>query len=94
MSIHLDFYNHCMRTGEMPFEGLCICARRGIIDAELFELFKPIGGAMQELEDHKKCTVMWASDVDECDTSKECFSGFGPLRQTIVLFMAAINDEL
>lgn len=94
MSIHLDFYYHCMASGEMPFEGLCICAMNGIIDPDLLYLFKPSDTDILELQNSEKCTIMWGSDLHKFDASKKCFSGFGPLRQTIVLFMAAINNEL
>lgn len=94
MGIHLDFYNHCMKTGELPFEGLCICAHRDIISKELLDLFEPSEEEIDLLAWQQLCTTMWASGCREEDVSDECMIGFTPLRQAIVLLMAAMNNEL
>lgn len=76
---HLRFYMDCIEKKEMPRCGLCSCAWSGYIDVELLNLFTPYN-----------CSVFsyWAAGrVANPDT-------FTQLRQTIVLFMAAINNEL
>lgn len=103
MGKHLDFYYECMATGRLKDtfgSGLCGNALYSYIDNELLNLFIPT------LEDEKKlldegCSIGWwgyevplfeswgfESSVDEK------LHSFTPLRQTIVLFMAAINGEL
>lgn len=77
---HLQFYSDCINMDEMPRSGLCGCAWGGYIDEELLFLFKPEYASMWSY---------WASGDNRY--SKKSFS---PLRQTIVLFMAAINGEL
>lgn len=78
---HLQFYMDCVKNGEMPKAGLCACSWNDYIYEELLMLFKP---------DHAGAFSYWASLKGGYD---ECFK-FTKLRQTIVLFMAAINNEL
>jgi hypothetical protein len=96
MGKHLDFYKKCVKDGNrMPYHyghyngGLCgIAYNSDLIDKELLELFRPIG-----------------ADVLKYETAQSGFWGYGKigfnyateftaLRQTIVLFMAAMNNEL
>lgn len=91
---HLEFYKHCMECGTLPlnslnsinyYGGLCGCADMGMIDPALFDLFNQFSG------------TYWAygqdTEVSEYDQYMNHLA-FNPLRQTIVLFMAAINNEL
>lgn len=100
MSKHLDFYFDCMNSGILPTTGLCHCAEKSqYIDAELFELFKPTEGDYEAL--CKEGVVLrdcgegyWAAGAKMDDIRSNRAYGFTPLRQTIILFMAAINNEL
>lgn len=78
---HLRFYLACIKNGhEMPKAGLCACAWFDFINEEILMMFKPAkAGMFSYLASLKK-----GQDYYE-------FTG---LRQTIVLFMAAINGEL
>ena len=58
----------------------------------LFELMKPTVKDEEQLRHEGKSTYVWASDVGYEEDGE--FFTFNPLRQTIVLFMAAMNDEL
>lgn len=93
MGEHLDFYIKCMNDGKLPREGLCRCYK--YIDSEMLEdLFSPDDNDFKELRGKGMCQTYWASEAAVDDFSDQCTVSFGPLRQTIVLFMAAINDEL
>lgn len=65
--------------------GLCDAFR----DDELFELINPTDQDVYELEKEGLNTFCWASGSSDC-----CFHEFTPLRQNIVLLMAAMNGEL
>lgn len=78
---HLQFYMNYISDEIIPTQGLCGSCRDGAIDGELLLLFKP---------DYVSIFDFWASGKKHHD----CKYTFTELRQTIVLFMAAINDEL
>jgi hypothetical protein len=78
---HLRFYMNCMKNGEMPRAGLCACAWNDYLMEESLMLFKPDDAGMFSY---------WGSEKKGYD---ECYT-FTKLRQTIVLFLAAINNEL
>lgn len=78
---HLRFYMDCLKKGEMPKAGLCACSWNDYICEESLILFKP---------DSVGIFSYWASEKGGYN---ECYK-FNKLRQTIVLFMAAINNEL
>jgi hypothetical protein len=85
---HLKFYFDCLNNdGIMPRHngvyqgGLCLMVESNEIDKEIFNLFS---------EDQHVFSY-WADESDYCWENRYAFSD---LRQTIVLFMAAINDEL
>lgn len=79
---HLRFYIDCMADGLMPHVGLCRCAMQGkISNSVLEEYFMP--------ENFSDSITFWASGEQG-----DFVHHFTPLRQTIVLFMAAINNEL
>jgi hypothetical protein len=79
---YLKFYKECMKTGRMPHSGLCMH-----FDGDpLFDLFSI----------DQPCFRYWAYDGEPIplmfvDYAKYKFT---PFRQTIVLLMAAMNNEL
>lgn len=88
----LDFYKECMETGKLPDEGLCY-SFNAIDRANNLGLF-------YELHPEYGSSWYWAYGEDyvwrgltraEEDVIMYTFT---PLRQTIVLFCAAINGEL
>lgn len=93
---HLAFYKECMETGELtytgPGSGLCQSARDGHIDQDLLRYFEPDADQVFILEAENLSNGWWASGLKRNDDEK--YTAFTPLRQTIVLFMAAINGEL
>lgn len=79
---HLQFYIDCINNDYvMPQFGLCSCAWAGCIDGVILLQFKP---------DHASNFDYWAGK----GSTYKAQDKFTPLRQTIVLFMAAINNEL
>lgn len=87
----LDFYKECIPDGMMPKSGLCSV----FIDTKEYDtlvLFRP------EVRDQEEC--FWAFDGEyrydiwQYHNDKVITNCFSPLRQTIVLFCAAINGEL
>lgn len=79
---HLQFYMDWMPSGLMPHVGLCRCALLNIISANILqEYFEP--------DDFYSTVTFWASGENG-----DFQYIFTPLRQTIVLFMAAINNEI
>lgn len=90
----LDFYNECMKTGMMPeldsTGGLCYSAPN--LDRDLIWFFQPdyAFGFWGYNGDE-----LYAEDYEQHGISEmQLRYGFTPLRQTIVLFCAAINNEL
>lgn len=90
---HLQFYMDCMLTKQMPNDGLCICTDDcgGVLSTELLEMFTPSFEDCEKLDKEGKSTSYWASGTSRKNND---FDVFTELRQTIVLFMAAIADEL
>lgn len=83
---YLDFYKKCMETGRIPDNGLCNC-----FESQLFEYVKPLLNERQFGYPHN----YWAFGEDTTNlVSLEVAQRFTPLRQTIVLFMACLNNEL
>lgn len=93
---HLEYYKECLETGLLKGENLSYLAmlphRNGLcyepdIDKDLLTMFTPT------VDDCIKYNVKddnyWAADK-EIDSGED----FGPTRQNIVLFIAAMKGEL
>jgi hypothetical protein len=86
---YLKRYQEWIKTGRMTYDGLCSCF--GYSD-EIFKLFYPI----ERYED----VGYWAFVGERpCEAYKnarttDVWNEFTPLRQNIILFMAAMNGEL
>ena len=94
MGKHLDFYYACSVTGKIPKDGLCNCAHSGYIDKNLLDLFEPIQRDSNLLDKRGQTTIYWGSGLLQDSVLSDKYFGFTSLRQTIVLFMAAMNNEL
>lgn len=81
-----------MITGRMPASGLCSASLLGYIDENLLDLMEPTLADNEQLEAEGLETIYWASGLKESDPNVDY--AFTQLRQTIVLFMAAMNNEL
>lgn len=100
---HLDFYYKCMETGYLPEiegGGLCNCAyNEKLISEEDLNLFIPSNIDFKNLSDDNSSLIYWGYEFPylEDDNPIEDYNRqykFTPLRQTIVLLIAAIKDEL
>jgi len=89
---YLKFYKECMETGKLPihedgdYGGLCFCLDKD----ENFTLLKPINDGGYWAYDGSN---IYEEDLDR-KTAPIVKQKFTTLRQTIVLFMAAMNNEL
>lgn len=83
MRKYLDFYYECMKTGQMPCDGLC----QAFSQTDEFKLIDP---------DRGEQITYWGCDEPERGHEHRSNTAhvFGPLRQTVVLLMAAMNGEL
>jgi hypothetical protein len=88
----LDFYNENIKSGYMPYSGLCShfeldCLRLIEMFEKRCDIFDEswFWGFDGEVRTYDKMTEAMAYDYER---------KFTPLRQTIVLFCAAINEEL
>lgn len=85
MKKYLPLYKKWMKTGELPVSGLCSAFHGD----RLFNLIDPENGQMDTYwgYDGLQTQHTWINDQDlACK--------FTPFRQTIVLLMAAMNNEL
>ena len=87
---YLEYYHEAMKTGKLPGKnGLCM-------DLDLPRTITPTTEDRHQLSNEGFCSAYWGAGLpaelfmqgDRLETE------FTPLRQTIVLFLAAMNDEL
>ena len=86
---YLVKYEKWMREGELPDNGLCNSIDFLSQEKKIFRLFVPTEKDLLELEAEGKSGIYWGSDG--ILNSEYVLT---PLRQTIVLLCAAVNDEL
>jgi len=77
-----------MRTGKMPRRGLC-SALPTKLKGVIFTTVIPTKNNILELGEKGKPTSFWGRENWRYNEST-----FTPLRQTLVLLMAALNNEL
>jgi hypothetical protein len=90
---YLPLYEEWIKTGKIEDDvdrltgwgGLCNTVLGNEENKDMLKLFEPLNG------EHSG-TNFWAADLPHGDSNR--VYGFTPMRQTIVLFLAAINGEL
>lgn len=90
---YLDFYYKCMEAGQiLPMNDMGVGLCGYIQNYPNFKLIVPTKDDYIKLDKEDLSLAYWGSgnEVDHPENEK----GFTPLRQTIVLFLAAINNEL
>lgn len=88
---YIQFYMSCIESGILPDHGLCSCHG---IDENRLSLFQPIALDLIELRSERKPVGYWANgETIYSQSNFEMSRRFTPLRQTIVLFMAMLNDK-
>lgn len=85
---YLKKYKEWMKSRRLPEAGLC----NNLYRDKMLRLFIPYYREKQRLKRDGYCEIFWAAGVPT-DSDGE-FRGFTTLRQTIVLFLAAMNNEL
>lgn len=90
MKKHLEFYLQHINSGKLPSDGLC-----SSIQSDLLKLFEPTIDEENDLLAEGTSALYWGFGLPLLGTSTiEKLYSFTPLRQTIILFCAAINNEL
>lgn len=97
MGKYLDFYKKCIRTGRTKddpttytYGGLCSI----VIGYDVQMFFSPTAGDLRTLSQEGYDPNYWASGMSPEDCLKDGVEfQFTPLRQNIVLFLAAIHGE-
>ena len=85
MGKYLKFHEKCMKTGKIPNYGLCNCFPNN----RKLELLSPDSDERYDLLYSGFPMVYWGRD-----NYNQSIDDYSKLRQTIVLFMAAMNGEL
>lgn len=80
---YLPLYYEWMKSGFTSDEGLCNSLPDDKYTSQLLSLFRPYGISY----------IYWGYGEENANTY-DVINKFTPLRQTIILFMAAINNEL
>lgn len=92
----LQLYEECMVTGELPEIGLCDSVECMGVQRKL-KLISPTVGDLDQLIIEGKSIGFWGYEVPY-NSGRYSTDGrsyvFTPLRQTLLLLMAALNDEL
>lgn len=87
---YLPLYYKWMEKGRLPYDGLC----HSITDHKYLDLFDDGRGGYwayyTEYYDHP----IYTQDIKDAVLRRELCYAFNPLRQNIVLFLAAMNNEL
>lgn len=86
---YLEFYEQCMIVGKMPKKGLCNALPKNLKNTQnIFGIVRPTKQDETELVARKLPCSYWGLE----DWKYE-YDDFTPLRQTLVLLMAAIAGE-
>lgn len=83
MGKYLKFHFECLKNGGMPKDGLC---NNNLDD---IQIFKPTNSDLEELMNEGLPVIYWGAGENPYSLFK-----YTPLRQNIVLLMAAMNGEL
>ncbi len=88
--IFLNFYKECVKEGKMPTQGMC----KSFVRTEgepILDLFEP---TFVECLESGHLGGHWGALEKNYNNSFKRYYEFNEFRQTVILFCAAINDEL
>lgn len=88
----IDLYKIWMKDGLLPGSGLCNSIPFEYRDT--LNLFSPTEKEELELQINGQAWAYWGYEGYSTDNRRIRCLGFTELRQTIVLFICAMNDEL
>lgn len=84
-------YLKCCRAGQLPYQN-GLCSEIGTLQYHpVWKLITPTDRELRALNDAGKSNAFWAYEFNMNDEDK--FNAFTPLRQTILLLAACINEE-
>jgi hypothetical protein len=86
----IDHYKEWDKEGQLPDYGLCDSIPSEYEKSLL--LFKPTDAELDELESLRMAVFFWASGLSVFDVNK-C-RALTPLRETIILLICAMHDEI
>lgn len=97
MTPWLDLYNEWMKTSRISHEGLCNSLPAKLRMMKGWKLILPSDEERFQLKEEGKSQLFWG--YEECwmsinFTRDKKYYEFTPLRQTIILLCAALNNEL
>ena len=90
---YLKMYYNWATAGRLPSNGLCNCFIKSV-EEQRFELVSPDNQELTQMNKKNIDTVYWASEAKRGHVKYDDFYAFTPLRQNLVLLMAALNNEL
>jgi len=88
----IDLYKEWMETEDLSGDGLCSSLPKHYLES--FEHFSPSQQEIHELGNQMFSTLYWGSGLKCYDHIDLRARKFTPLRQTIVLLICAMHDEL
>lgn len=88
---YLELHKEWMEEGELPCGGLCNFFSYGPTVLTMPQELIPTKQERGLLKKEGFCSVYWASGLP--DGHEDENTGYTPLRQTLVLLMAALNGE-
>lgn len=86
---YLELYKLWSKTGQLPSSGLCNSLYNGVP-----KRLNPTDDDKDILWQEGVSLTFWASDLPKIGHGRIRFYGFNPLRQNIVLLLAAMNNQL
>jgi hypothetical protein len=91
-TMYLDFYKECLKTRRLPRSGLCVCLGGDFKSVFMPDEAHPTYGHLWHWAYNGEMYEDW--DCLSISTQTRIEYNFSPLRQNMVLFMAAVNNEL
>lgn len=88
----INLYKEWMKKGKMPSLGLCCSVPSTYTDT--LDLFEPTAEQENELRLNGKSWAYWGYEGNSTDSSELRCRSFTELRQTVVLLICAMHDEL
>jgi hypothetical protein len=89
---YMKFYKECVESNRLPNGASGLCESLKSADSELFSLLTPTQDDSFDLIHEGKSATFWGSYLPR--DHPKCTKYFTPLRQNIVLLLAALNNEL
>lgn len=94
----LSCYHDWMKKGKLPYWGLCDSFDDVLSDEEslIWFMMAPTAKDIKQLRKEGKSPAFWGTETPYAERNPKVAYGyeFNPLRQTLVLLAACLNNEL